>query len=185
MIYIEDVRHMKEGAIERFLIDREWPRGVLRAIPHKEESGSAKRGLAEIKWRPQLAPSSEIWKWFEANLDKVSLFRSRYFGELQSKERYWMPIFRGSIKSDVALLFDSHESSLAPAHFLKEFLDLMRTDKRAVGKHVKFEADSRRGVAVPVEKAISRKGLRPLRDEMSFKPKQKAIFDSSGKRKKL
>ena len=185
MIHVEDVRHMKGGAIERFLIDRQWPRGVVRAIPHKEESGAVKRGLAEIKWRPQLAPSAGIWKWLEANPDKVSLFRSRYFGELQSKERYWMPILRELIKRDVALLFDPRESSLAPAHFLKEFLDLMRTDKRAADKHVKFEADSRRGVAVPVEKAISRKSLRPLKEERNFKAEQKLTFTPPGKRRVL
>ena len=186
MIYVEDVRKMsKINPKGGFLIDRTWPKGIIRLIPHKEKSAAKKSDLAQIHWRPQLAPSLGTWKWFEVNPEKVSLFRSRYFRELQTKKRHWMPILRESIKSDVALLFDSRESSLAPAHFLKEFLDLMKTNKKAVDKHVKFEADSLRGVAVPVEKAASRKGMRPLKEERNFKAEQKLTFTPPGKRRIL
>lgn len=125
MIRIEDIRRMTtETDVKRFLIDREWPKDVVRSIPHKEKSGLKKRSLALIKWSPELAPSLALWKWFHHDPDKTEAFRRRYFRELQGKKRGWVAIAQESEKTDVALLYHGKSAGLTPAHFLKEFLGI-------------------------------------------------------------
>lgn len=189
MIQLENVREMsKRSGAKKFLIDLEWPKGITRFIPHKEKSGTKKASLAEIKWCPQLAPRFETWKWFQSNLDKISQFRSRYFRELEQKKRHWLPIvqdLQDLRRHEVTLLYDSKYSPWTPAHFFKEFLDLqMKTSKRRP-EQIKHVVRPGLGVAVPIEKAISRKGARPLKEEMKFKPEQKLKFVEGDKRKIL
>ena len=124
MIRIEDIRNMeKENNRKRFLIDREWPKDVVRSIPHKEKSGQTRRALALIEWLPKLTPSAALWKWFHHEPAKIGQFRSRYFRELKGKKKHWAAIAQESKKNEVALLYHGKRPDLTPAHFLKEFLD--------------------------------------------------------------
>lgn len=58
----------------RILVDRIWPRGVT-----KEDANIA-------HWLKELAPSTELRKWFGHDPDKWSEFCERYLKELKSDE---------------------------------------------------------------------------------------------------
>ncbi len=185
MIRVEDVYQMdKSKNSRRFLIDRKWPRGVVRYIPHKEESGRAKNALAEIHWKPQLAPGPALWQWFLENPDKIDRFRRRYFGELQAKKRHWLPIALDSKKNGVTLLYRTVDLPWTPAAFFKEFLDLqLKAGHLTVQNHFGSGDRPRRGVSAPVEKAISRKTRLPLKPERKFAPSVKQSYVSGEKRR--
>jgi uncharacterized protein YeaO (DUF488 family) len=56
----------------RVLIDRLWPRGVSRERAHIDE------------WARDLAPSTDLRKWFNHDAERFSEFRKRYREELRA-----------------------------------------------------------------------------------------------------
>jgi uncharacterized protein YeaO (DUF488 family) len=58
-----------------FLVDRIWPRGVK-----KEE-------LQLTDWLKEVAPSTELRKWFNHEPEKWDAFQKRYFAEPSQKKR--------------------------------------------------------------------------------------------------
>ncbi len=60
---------------KRVLVDRIWPRGV------------AKEKLALETWLKDIAPSSDLRKWFAHDRDKWSEFKQSYLKELESVEK--------------------------------------------------------------------------------------------------
>ncbi len=56
---------------ERILIDRLWPRGI--------RIEDAKR----MMWAKDIAPSSELRKWFDHKPDRFEVFKQRYTQELR------------------------------------------------------------------------------------------------------
>jgi uncharacterized protein YeaO (DUF488 family) len=60
---------------KRYLVDRLWPRGVKRD------------DLRLDAWLKELAPSTNLRKWFGHDPDRWTEFRSRYKAELLSTER--------------------------------------------------------------------------------------------------
>ncbi len=190
MIRVENIRNMaKESDVKRFLIDREWPKDVVRSIPRNEESGQTRKTLARIHWSPELAPSPELWKWFSHDPEKIRRFRGRYFRELQKKKKNWVTILQESGKNEVALLYHGKQEKyahLTPAQFLKEYLD-DQLKMHHIPEPAKMRAMNLQGqgISVPVGKAISQKHELPLKKEMSFKPKQKLTLVPAGKRRML
>ncbi len=58
----------------RVLIDRIWPRGVSR------------EDAAISKWAKEIAPSTELRKWFDHDPEKFGSFRERYVAELEEMD---------------------------------------------------------------------------------------------------
>jgi uncharacterized protein YeaO (DUF488 family) len=54
----------------RVLVDRLWPRGI------------AKEGLHLDRWAKEVAPSTELRKWYGHRLERFDEFRQRYRAEL-------------------------------------------------------------------------------------------------------
>ena len=175
MIRVENILHMeKADDLKRFLVDREWPNGVVRAIPHKEKGGRARAALAQIRWSPELAPSPALWKWFHHDPDKIERFRSRYFRELEAKQKHWLAIARASEKEEIVLLYHGKSAHHTPAQFLKQFLEArLEAHRVPAPAHVKHVGMPGRAVAPPVEKAISRRRALPLKKEISIVPELK------------
>jgi uncharacterized protein YeaO (DUF488 family) len=70
----------------RFLVDRLWPRGI---------------GKDELKmdtWLKDVAPSTELRKWFGHDPTKWSEFRRRYSSELRTNPSGWRPIVEAERK---------------------------------------------------------------------------------------
>jgi len=66
---IYDPVETEDGA--RVLVDGMWPRGVSKA------------GAALHSWRPDVAPSAELRKWFGHQVERWDEFRRRYRDELE------------------------------------------------------------------------------------------------------
>ena len=59
---------------QRVLVDRLWPRGVRKADAHFDE------------WCKEIAPSTELRKWYGHVPDRYSVFARRYRDELKDAE---------------------------------------------------------------------------------------------------
>ncbi|HNM86010.1 MAG TPA: DUF488 family protein [Mycobacterium sp.] len=59
----------------RVLVDRVWPRGMK------------KEALDLTEWLRDVAPSTELRKWYSHDPEKFAEFRRRYLAELTSPER--------------------------------------------------------------------------------------------------
>lgn len=56
----------------RILVDRVWPRGVSKEIAHLNE------------WVKEIAPTTELRKWYNHELPKWEEFKKKYFAELDA-----------------------------------------------------------------------------------------------------
>jgi len=59
----------------RVLVDRVWPRGLSKEKAHLDE------------WRKDVAPSSDLRKWYGHDPDRFDEFARRYRAELADPER--------------------------------------------------------------------------------------------------
>ena len=57
----------------RILVDRVWPRGVSKEKLHADE------------WLKEVAPSTQLRKWFNHDRSRWDEFKQRYFAELDAK----------------------------------------------------------------------------------------------------
>lgn len=102
----------------RYLVERLWPRGV------KKDS------LKLEAWVKEVAPSSELRKWFSHDPAKWSEFRRRYFQELRSHPEAWETLLAAARRGRVTLVYSSHDTEHNNAVALKEFLE-QRLGKKA------------------------------------------------------
>ncbi len=59
----------------RVLVDRVWPRGISRDAGRFDE------------WLPEIAPSTELRKWYAHDVDKFAEFERRFLDELDDPAR--------------------------------------------------------------------------------------------------
>lgn len=95
----------------RLLVERLWPRGL------KKDS------LKIESWTKNIAPSTELRKWFSHDPAKWDEFRRRYFEELRASPDGWRPILRAAHSGTVTLVYSSHDSEHNNAVALQEFLE--------------------------------------------------------------
>jgi uncharacterized protein YeaO (DUF488 family) len=95
---------------ERILIDRIWPRGVTR-----EEAG-----LTE--WARELAPSTELRRWFAHDPARFAEFRHRYTAELAAHEAKLRDLRRRARAGTVTLVFGARDAEHNDAVVLAEIL---------------------------------------------------------------
>ncbi len=96
---------------KRILIDRLWPRGLKKEAAHVDE------------WMKDIAPSSELRKWFGHDPEKWDEFKQRFFKELQGKQEQLERIVDFAQKGRVTLLFGSKEERFNNASALKEYIE--------------------------------------------------------------
>lgn len=106
---VYDPSAKSDGA--RFLVERLWPRGVK-----KEE-------LRMDGWFRDVAPSTELRKWFSHDPEKWGEFQKRYRSELKQHSEALKPILEAGAKGNVTLLFSSHDTEHNNAVALKHFLE--------------------------------------------------------------
>jgi uncharacterized protein YeaO (DUF488 family) len=80
----------EDGA--RVLVDRVWPRGVSKESARLDE------------WMKDVAPSTELRKWYAHDVEKYDEFRRRYRDELASNEAALQPLRRLASSRRVTLL---------------------------------------------------------------------------------
>ncbi len=94
----------------RFLVERLWPRGMK------------KTSLKIESWLKDVAPSTELRKWFNHDPAKWDEFRRRYFAELKANPEAWQPILQAARHGTATLVYSSHDTEHNNAVALQEFL---------------------------------------------------------------
>ena len=96
---------------KRYLVDRMWPRGIK------------KDAVAIDAWLKELAPSTELRKWFAHEPARWGEFRKRYFKELEAVEAIWRPVRSEARQRTVTLVYSARDEEHNQAVALREFLD--------------------------------------------------------------
>ena len=94
----------------RYLVERLWPRGVKKESLHIDG------------WLKEVAPSTDLRKWFSHDPEKWPEFRRRYFAELDRAPEVWAPIRSAARRGTVTLLYSSHDTEHNNAVALKEYI---------------------------------------------------------------
>ncbi|MBI5569600.1 MAG: DUF488 family protein [Desulfomonile tiedjei] len=95
----------------RVLVDRLWPRGVK-----KEEA------RIDI-WLREMAPSSDLRRWFAHDAEKWDEFKRRYFSELDGHPEQVKQLIDRAEAGVVTLVFAAREERFNNAVALKEYLE--------------------------------------------------------------
>jgi uncharacterized protein YeaO (DUF488 family) len=95
---------------ERILIDRIWPRGVTREAAHLDE------------WARELAPSTELRRWFGHDPARFGEFRRRYTAELAAQEGKLRELRRRARAGTVTLVYGARDAEHNDAIVLAEIL---------------------------------------------------------------
>jgi len=107
---------------QRILVERLWPRGVKKV------------DLKADAWLKEVAPSTELRRWFAHRVDRWSEFRRRYREELDAKPDEWAPILDANKKGTVTLVYGAHDVLHNGALVLRDYLAERRVAPRAVSK---------------------------------------------------
>jgi uncharacterized protein YeaO (DUF488 family) len=94
----------------RVLIDRVWPRGVT------------KDALKLDEWLKDLAPSTELRKWFGHDPEKWTEFKTRYFRELDAHAEHVKSLKHRAAQGTVTLVFGARDTQHNNAVALREYL---------------------------------------------------------------
>jgi uncharacterized protein YeaO (DUF488 family) len=100
----------KDGT--RILVDRLWPRGLTKE--------KAKVDL----WLKDVAPSTELRKWFAHDPDRWAGFRTRYRQELKSKKDQLTLLKQKAAKGTVTLVYAARDQQHNEAVVLQNLLKL-------------------------------------------------------------
>ena len=95
----------------RLLVDRVWPRGI------------AKDDLQIDAWLKDLAPSTELRKWFGHDPAKWDEFRKRYALELEQRPEALEELVEKARAGHVTLVFSAKDTQHNNAVALKEQLE--------------------------------------------------------------
>ena len=94
----------------RILVDRIWPRGLSKEKANIDY------------WAKDIAPSTELRKWYKHEPEKYNEFKRRYFCELDHNEEALKQLINVVGNTNATLLFGSREIKLNNAYALKAYL---------------------------------------------------------------
>ncbi len=95
---------------ERILVERLWPRGLTKL--------EAKIDM----WLKEIAPSTELRRWFGHDPDKWDDFRQRYQKELKHKDDLIKLLKRKAKAGTITLIYSARDEEHNGALVLKRFL---------------------------------------------------------------
>jgi len=94
----------------RILVDRVWPRGMSKS-----------RAMID-HWMKDIAPSTELRKWFDHDPSRWREFKKRYFRELTEKQHPAEELMRMADGTTVTLLYSAKDEEHNQARALHEYL---------------------------------------------------------------
>jgi uncharacterized protein YeaO (DUF488 family) len=118
MITIKRVYEETPAKGTKFLVERLWPRGVKKIDLDYDE------------WLKDVAPSTELRKWFSHDPAKYQEFQRRYYKELDEHPEAWQPILAVARKGTATLLYSSHDGEHNNAVALKRYLETKMNAKK-------------------------------------------------------
>ena len=101
---------MRNDDSKKFLVERLWPRGVK------------KTALANAVWLKDVAPSTELRKWFGHDPKRWEDFQRRYRVELKEHQAVLESILQAARRGTVTLLYSSHDTEHNNAVVLRNYL---------------------------------------------------------------
>src|SRR5699024_4399680 len=81
----------------RLLVDRVWPRGVSKEKAQLDE------------WNKDIAPSTDLWKWFGHQSERFDEFAERYKKELDRQQDELKRIKKIAEDKQVCLLYGAKD----------------------------------------------------------------------------
>lgn len=109
------------GDGRRILVERLWPRGMK------------KEAVAAEAWMKEVAPSTELRKWFDHRVERWEEFRRRYRKELDANPSAWEPIL-DTKRRTVTLLYSAHDILHNGAVVLRDYLVERQAQRPVRGK---------------------------------------------------
>ncbi|HSV11000.1 MAG TPA: DUF488 domain-containing protein [Hanamia sp.] len=94
----------------RILVDRLWPRGLTK-----------EKAAADL-WLKDIAPSTELRKWFNHDPDKWKEFQKKYHQELKENKEAIAVLKEHLKQGPVTLLYGAKDEVHNEALVLKEFI---------------------------------------------------------------
>ena len=94
----------------RVLIDRLWPRGVRRDAAQLDE------------WTRELAPSTDLRRWFGHDPDRFEEFRHRYAAELAAREDKLHELRARAERGTLTLVYGARDTEHNDAVVLAQIL---------------------------------------------------------------
>jgi uncharacterized protein YeaO (DUF488 family) len=94
----------------RVLVDRLWPRGVSKA------------GAALDQWMKEIAPSTELRKWFGHDPERWEEFGRRYAVELHANDELLGQLRALAEQGPVTLVYSAHDEAHNDAIVLRNVL---------------------------------------------------------------
>lgn len=95
----------------RILVDRLWPRGISKKEANLDE------------WNKEIAPTTELRKWFNHEKEKFEEFALRYREELKEKEDTLNELRKIGNYKTLYLLYAAKDKDINHAVVLKEVLE--------------------------------------------------------------
>lgn len=95
----------------RILVERLWPRGL-----RKDQAGID-------LWLKDLAPSTELRKWFNHDPEKWDEFRKRYWSELDRNRDLMQLLKHRTTEGTVTFVYAASDEERNSAAALKQFLE--------------------------------------------------------------
>jgi uncharacterized protein YeaO (DUF488 family) len=124
------------GDGHRILVERLWPRGMK------------KEALSMDAWMKDVAPSTELRRWYGHRVERWEEFRRRYRKELSANPGAWEPIGKLARRGTATLLFSAHDLVHNSAVVLRDFLAQRRVTppaaRRARNRPGRTQGSSRR-----------------------------------------
>jgi len=98
---------------ERFLVDRLWPRGLKKEDAHLQA------------WLKDLAPSTELRRWFSHDPQRWEEFQHRYIAELEDPEKASQikALLERARQGTATLVFAARDTEKNNAVVLKQYLE--------------------------------------------------------------
>ncbi len=93
------------------LVDRLWPRGLTK-----------QRAAVDL-WLKELAPSTELRKWFGHEPDKWKEFQTRYRKEIREKTELVHDLQKRAAKDTVTLVYGARDEERNQAVVLKQIIE--------------------------------------------------------------
>jgi uncharacterized protein YeaO (DUF488 family) len=105
---VYDGKAVPEGS--RFLVERLWPRGVRRDDLRLED------------WLRDVAPSTDLRRWFGHDPTRWTEFCRRYAAELDAAPDAWRPLLEAARSGPVVLLYSARDREHNNARALRDYL---------------------------------------------------------------
>lgn len=94
----------------RMLVDRIWPRGISKESAKLDE------------WNKEIAPSTELRKWFDHKKERFEEFKLLYKEELEGKKENLRRMKEIAQKENLTLLYAAKNTEMNQAVFLRDLI---------------------------------------------------------------